>query len=405
MLMAIETSRWTGARNRSVSIVNIGTMVTGDLTRPLGAADSVYIEDGVIREVGGGRRSADIEIDARGLTLAPGLVDGHVHPTFGDFSPTQNSVGWTTAYLHGGTTTVISAGELHLQGLPLDKPDAKLWRYLAVLARRCSANHRPGGLKVVAGTMCLMPGMIEADFDELATEGCRVVKFIFYPYDDRPEEGQTYVRWAKARGLTSKIHSGGVSRSGLSRPAGARVIMMLRPDVIGHASGGPIPMPLEELDEVVEKTDAFLEVCYAGNPRWSVHLVKKVCERNELHRLTVGTDTPSGTGTTPRGMLRTIALIAGLGGVSPAETWCLASGNTARAHGLETGFIRPGAPADLLLIGRIVGANGKDALDALSVGDLPGISAILVDGQVLVAPRSQQMPPPETLATITQRTS
>jgi enamidase len=393
----------TGGRERSVSIFNIGAMVTGDLTRPLGDADSVYIEDGVIREVGGGRRSADVEIDARGLTLTPGLVDGHVHPTFGDFSPTQNSVGWTTAYLHGGTTTVISAGELHLQGMPLDKADPKLWRYLAVLTRRCYADHRPGGMKVIAGTMCLMPGMTEADFDELAAEGCRVVKFIFYPYDDHPEEGQTYVRWARARGLTSKIHSGGVSRSGLSRPAGARVITMLQPDVVGHASGGPIPMPMEELDEVIEKTDLFLEMCYAGNPRWSVHLVKKLRERNELHRLTVGTDTPSGTGTTPRGMLRTVALMSALGSVPAAEALCLASGNTARAHGVNTGFVRPGAPADLLLIGRIVGANGKHALDALAVGDLPGISTILVDGHVLVAPCSQQMPPPETLATIQRR--
>jgi enamidase len=375
-------------------------MVTGDWTQPLAGADSVYIEDGVIREIGGGRLAADIEIDARGLTLAPGLVDGHVHPTFGDFSPTQNSVGWTTAYLHGGTTTIISAGELHLQGLPLDKPDPKVWRYLAVLARRCSADYRPGGLKVVAGTMCLMPGMVEAEFDELAEEGCRVVKFIFYPYDERPEEGQTYVRWAKARGLVVKIHSGGVSRSGLSRPAGAKVVKMLKPDVVGHASGGPIPMPEDELNEVIETTNGFLEICYAGNPRWSVHLVRKLRERNELHRLTVGTDTPSGTGTTPRGMLRTISLMCALGGVPPAVAFCLASGNTARAHGVDTGFIRPGAPADLILMGRIVGANGRDALDAMSVGDLPGISAILVDGELLVAPRSQQMPPPETLAAI-----
>jgi enamidase len=158
-------------------------------------------------------------------------------------------------------------------------------------------------------------------------------------------------------------------------------------------------MPLEELDEVVAGTDAFLEVAYAGNPRWTVHLVESLRRRAELHRLTIGTDTPSGTGTTPRGMLRTIALVCGLGGVPAAEALCLASANTARAHGVDVGVLRPGAPADLLLLGRIAGANGPDALAALSAGDLPGIGLVLVDGQPLVGPRSEQLPPPERLPT------
>ena len=256
-------------------------------------------------------------------------------------------------------------------------------------------------MKVFAGTMCLVPGMGEADFQELAAEGCRVVKFIFYPYDERPEEAVQYVGWARARGLVVKIHSGGVSRSGLSRPAGAAVIQALRPDVVAHASGGPIPMPLDELDEVIARTTGFLEVAYAGNPRWTVHLVERLLERGELARLTVGTDTPSGTGTTPRGMLRTLCLICSLGGVPPAEAICLASGNTARAHHVPGGLIQPGAPADLVLLGRVAGSSAADALDSLRQGDLPGISMVMVDGEVLVSPRSQQTPPPERLARLT----
>ncbi len=389
----------------STLIRNIGAIVTGDLAQPLSEADSVYVEDGLIREVGSDRSDADTIVDARGLTLTPGLVDGHTHPGFGDFSPTQNSVGWMQAYLHGGTTTVISAGELHLPGLPLERPDPKLYRYLAVLARRCSAVYRPGGLKVVGGTMLLTPGMAEADFDELAAEGCRVVKFIFFPYDERLEEGAAYARWAKERGLTVKIHSGGVSRSGLSRPAGAAVVKALRPDVVGHASGGPIPMPLEELEEIVRGTDAYLEIAYAGNPRWTVRLLELVRERDALHRVTVGTDTPSGTGITPRGMLRTIGLMASLGGVAAGQALCLASGNTARAHGVETGFVRPGSPADLLLMGPIAGSGGRDALEALSIGDLPGISMVFVDGEILIRERSQQTPPPERTAVIVKAAS
>lgn len=384
----------------STLIYNVGAIVTGDLAAPLADADAIYVEDGLIREVGSSRTTADTVVDARGLTLTPGLVDGHSHPGFGDFSPTQNSVGWMQAYLHGGVTTIISAGELHLPGLPLERADPKLFRYLAVLSRRCTASYRPGGLKIVAGTMLLQPGMNEDDFDELAAEGCRVVKFIFFPYDERLEEAQRCVRWAKERGLVVKIHSGGVSRSGQSRPAGAAVIAALRPDVVAHASGGPIPMPLDDLAAVVRDTECFLEVAYAGNPRWTVRLLELLRARGQLGRATVGTDTPSGTGIAPRGMLRTIALMTSLGGVPPAEALCLATGNTARAHGLETGFIRPGASADLLLVGRIGGSSGADALDGLGHGDLPGISLVMVDGEILVRERSQQTPPPEVLAAI-----
>jgi enamidase len=384
----------------STLIYNIGAIVSGDLRAPLVEADAVYVEDGVIREVGTDRTDADTVIDANGLTLTPGLVDGHTHPVFGDYSPTQNSVGWMQSYLHGGTTTIISAGELHLPGLPLDKPDPKLFRDLAVLVHRCTDTYRPGGLKIVGGTMLLTPGMSESDFDVLAGEGCRVVKFIFFPYDRALEEGKLYSRWAKARGLTVKIHSGGVSRSGLSAPAGAAEIKALQPSVVGHVSGGPIPMSLEDVESVVQDTDGYLEIAYAGNPRWSVRVVEMLRERDAVGRVTVGTDTPSGTGTTPRGMLRTILLMSSLGGVPAAEALCLATGNTAQAHGVETGFVRPGYPADLLLMGRITGSNGKDALDAIELGDLPGISTVLVDGGLAVRERSQQTPPPELLARI-----
>jgi enamidase len=379
-------------------IKNLGAIVTGDLAHPLADADSIYVEDGRIREVGTSRADADTVVDARGLTLTPGLVDGHSHPTFGDYSPTQDSVGWMRTYLHGGVTTIVSAGELHLPGLQLDQVDPKTFRYLAVLHRRCTKNFRTSGLKIVGGTMLLVAGMTEADFDELAEEGCRVVKFIFFPYDERLSEGQTITRWAKERGLTVKIHSGGVSRSGVSRQAGAAVIKALRPDVVAHASGGPIPMPLADLEEVVADTDCYLEVAYAGNPRWTVRLLEMVRQRNALHRITVGTDTPSGTGIAPRGMLRTILLMTSVGGVPAAEAICLATGNTAQAHGLDTGFIRPGAPADLLLIGRIAASNGANALEGIALGDLPGISMVFVDGEPLIRDRSQQTPPPDVTA-------
>ena len=100
---------------KSVLIKNIGVLLTGDLKNPVRAADSIYIEDGVIQEIGTaiGRRS-EIVVDAGGITAIPGLVDSHSHPTFGEFTPAQNSTTWINHYMHGGVTALISAGELHV---------------------------------------------------------------------------------------------------------------------------------------------------------------------------------------------------------------------------------------------------------------------------------------------------
>ena len=45
-------------------------------------------------------------IDAGGMTAIPGLIDSHVHITFGDYTPRQRTVGYLESYLHGGVTTV-----------------------------------------------------------------------------------------------------------------------------------------------------------------------------------------------------------------------------------------------------------------------------------------------------------
>ena len=55
-------------------------------------------------------------IDADGMTAIPGLINSHVHITFGDYTPRQRTVGYLESYLHGGTTTAISASEVHVPG-------------------------------------------------------------------------------------------------------------------------------------------------------------------------------------------------------------------------------------------------------------------------------------------------
>src|SRR5215217_1672487 len=110
-------------------IRNIGLLLSGDIDRPILDADTIVAVDGRIAAVG---RLGDVDVegattvvDANGTVLAPGLIDSHVHPVAGDWTPRQNQIGWIDSYLHGGVTTMISAGEVNMPGRPKDIPGLK----------------------------------------------------------------------------------------------------------------------------------------------------------------------------------------------------------------------------------------------------------------------------------------
>jgi len=383
----------------SILIKNIGTMVTGQLASPLRQADSIFIKDGLVQVIGNGlSQAADQTIDAHGITAIPGLIDSHSHPSIGEYTPAQNTIGWITNYMHGGVTALISAGELHLPGLPLP-PDARTALSVAIVTKKCYDNLRPSGVKVHAGTLLLVPGLTEKDFDEIQSLGIKLVKFIFYDYSLLPNgEANRYVDWAHARGIKVKIHSGGVSRSGVSQVAGFDMVQKIRPDIIGHITGGPIPMPEEDMLRIANETDCFMEICTSGNYRLALSLARAIKANGRYDRVLIGTDTPGGTGIVPRGILREIAFISSVGEIPPEETICMATGNVGRAHDLNIGVIEEGRPADIVLMHKITGSVSKDALDSFAKGDLPGISYVIIDGVVQVSGRSQQTPPPEVLA-------
>jgi enamidase len=383
----------------SLLVKNIGTFVTGKLESPLRHADSVFIRDGIVQAIGKGlSQAADQVIDANGITAIPGLIDSHSHPSIGEYTPAQNSLSWITNYMHGGVTALISAGELHLPGLPLP-PDARTALSVAIVTKKCYDNLRPSGVKVHAGTLLLVPGLSEKDFDEIQALGIKLIKFIFYDYSLLPNgEAERYVAWAHARGIKVKIHSGGVSRSGVSQVAGFDMVQKIKPDIIGHITGGPIPMPEEDMIRIASETECFMEICTSGNYRLALSLARVVKAKGLHHRVLLGTDTPGGTGIVPRGILREIAFISSVGEIEPEKAICMATGNTGRAHDLNIGVLEEGRPADLVLMHKITGSVAKDALDSFAKGDLPGISYVIIDGVVQVAGRSQQTPPPERVA-------
>lgn len=381
-------------------IKNIGELYTGDLASPTSGAKTLLVEGGKIAAFDVPEPDGcDVVIDARENAVMPGIVDGHVHPVCGEWTPTQNATGWIGNYVNGGTTTMISAGELHMPGLDPERLTPEVVTSLAIVMAQTTGRVRWSGAKVYAGTVLLVPGMKPEHFDRLAAHGSRFAKFIFYPLlPENREEARNYVRWCHERGIRVKVHTGGVSRSGSSQMCGYDVLAWLQPDVAAHVSGGPIPMSDEDLDRVIDETTFALEICSSGNYGSTARAVKRLAGGGKLARLCLGTDTPGGTGVIPRGMFKNILFLTSICGLSTAEAIAIATGNTAKAHGLDMGVLAPGNPADILVCGPVKGSKGRTFDDAIAHGDFPGISHVLVDGVPIVLGRSHQTPPPHNPA-------
>jgi enamidase len=369
-------------------IRNIGQIVSGDIARPRLDGDSLVVADGRIVAVGRGLDGeADVVVDAQGTTLIPGLIDSHVHPVFGDFTPRQRTVDFIESGLHGGVTTAISAGEVHLPGRPKDVVGLKA---LAIVAAKAYANFRPGGVKVHAGAPILELGMTEADFAEMAAAGVKLVGEIGLGSVKTGKDAAPMVRWAKQHGMTVTIHTGGPSIAG-SNPIDADVVLEANPHVVGHINGGTTSMTPAEIARLVA-TDMALEIVQCGNMKTALHTLRLATDARVTSRLIVGNDAPSGTGVIPLGVLRTLSLLAGLGGMDPAEAIACATGNTARVYRLDTGLVAEGRAADLVICDAPIGSVARDALGALGAGDLPGISMVMIDGAITVG-RSRNTPP------------
>jgi len=378
-----------------VLLKNIGRLVSGDIEEPILQADALWIEEGMIQKVGHfgkmDEKKAQVIIDCKGTTVTPGLIDSHCHPLLGDFTPRQNQTGFIESELHGGVTTIISAGEVHLQGRPKDPAGAKA---LAILASKSYANFRPGGAKVEGGAVILEKGLVEEDFQEMAAEGVRIVGEIGLGSAKTVEEAGPMVRWAKKYGMTVMMHTGGTSIPGSSTVTADEVIEMA-PDIASHINGGPTAVSIEEVNKLVTETDIVLEMVHCGNPKMVLEAAQLIAEHGALHRVIIGNDAPSGTGVVPLGVLRVMNLLAGLTPIKPEQSICMATGNTARVYKLNRGFIRTGSEADVVIMDAPMGSVGRDALAAIEAGDVPAVAVVLVDGEIVVS-KSRNTPPPKT---------
>ena len=373
------------------AIVNLGGLCTGDYLNPLIQADGILMDGGKITAIGtlgaAETEACDVVIDAGGTIAAPGLIDSHVHITFGDYSPRQRTVGFLESYLHGGVTCAISASEVHVPGRPKDPAGVKA---LALAARACFLNYRPGGMRVHAGSIILEPGRTEADLREIAAAGIWLAKAGFgafaTPYGYAP-----LMHAAREAGMVTTMHTGGSSIPG-SSGIWAEHVLASNAHVSFHVNGGPVAMPDAGFPRLVNESDVAMQICTAGNLRTALLTARLLEEARQPERLLIATDTPTGSGIMPLGMLYTISHLASLGGMAPEAAIAAATGNNARAYRLNSGILAPGRDADVILLDGCDGGACDDALSALRNGDIPAVGAVVTDGVPRFVGRSRNTP-------------
>jgi len=373
-------------------IRNIGLLLSGDLENPILDADTVLAVDGKISAVGKQKNidaeGATLVIDAKGTALAPGLIDSHVHPVAGDWTPRQNQIGWIDSYLHGGVTTMISAGEVHTPGRPKDVVGLKA---MAIFAQRAFSAFRPGGVRIHAGAPVIEHGMVEEDFKDLAAAGVTMLGEVGLGSVKDGATARQMVVWARKHGIQSTIHTGGPSIPGSSL-IDKDIVLAAVADVIGHINGGHTALPDDQIIALCEQSPRALEIVHNGNEKAALLTLRSAKELKKLDRVILGTDSPAGSGVQPLGILRMIAMLSSLGEM-PAETAvCFATGNTARIRNLDCGLIEPGRAATFVMIDRAQHSPGKTVLESIQRGDLPGIGMVIIDG-VVSAQRSRNTPP------------
>ena len=382
------------AKGRTL-VRNIGLLLSGDLGQPVSGADAILVEDGKIVTIGrttelADRSATDSIIDAHGCAVSPGLVDSHVHPVFGDWTPRQNQIGWVESFLNGGVTTMISAGEVHLPGRPKDIVGLKA---LAITAQRAFFNARPAGVKVLAGAPVLELGMEEHDFAELAAAGVSLLGEVGLGSVKTGYQAKEMVAWARKYGIQSTIHTGGPSVPGSSM-IDRDTVLEADADIIGHINGGHTSLPEAHVCELCERSSRAIELVHNGNERVAIAAVQAARDLGQLHRVILGTDSPAGSGVQPLGILRMIALLSSFGGIPAAQAFAMATGNTARIRNLDAGLIEVGRAADLVFLDRAQHSAGRDLLHSVELGDIPGIGGVMIDGAMRCG-RSRNTPPAE----------
>ena len=364
---------------------NIGQVLTGVLDAPMLDTDTIVVDGGRIVSLdAGAATTADAVVDCKQMTVAPGLVDTHVHPTLGDYAPKQQSAGYLERMMHGAVTRAISAGEVHAPG----RSGAESALGIALGAFHSFERHRPSGMKVHGGAMLLEKDTDTSHIDRAFASGMRIIGEIGVGSLKNPVRASELSLYARELGMTVHMHCGCTSDRG---PGGdehpyfsAEDVMEAQPSIASHANTFA-SLSDADIDMLCEDGGPpYVEVVQAGGTRSMLRVVEGLAERDRLDRLLIGTDTPTGYGVTSLGILKTIGDVCSLGGVAPETAWAIASGHAAAAFGSDGNTVEVGAVADLVVMDASLGSVWDTAVEGIAAGEFPGVAVVITDGAIRV---------------------
>ena len=364
---------------------NIGQVLTGVLDAPMLDTDTIVVDGGRIVSLdAGAATTADVVVDCKQMTVAPGLVDTHVHPTLGDYAPKQQSAGYLERMMHGAVTRAISAGEVHAPG----RSGAESALGIALGAFHSFERHRPSGMKVHGGAMLLEKDTDTSHIDRAFASGMRIIGEIGVGSLKNPVRAGELSLYARELGMTVHMHCGCTSDRG---PGGdehpyfsAEDVMEAQPSIASHANTFA-SLSDADIDMLCEDGGPpYVEVVQAGGTRSMLRVVEGLAERDRLDRLLIGTDTPTGYGVTSLGILKTIGDVCSLGGVAPETAWAIASGHAAAAFGSDGNTVEVGAVADLVVMDASLGSVWDTAVEGIAAGEFPGVAVVITDGAIRV---------------------
>jgi enamidase len=191
--------------------------------------------------------------------------------------------------------------------------------------------------------------------------------------------------------MITTCHTGGSSIPGSGAITGDHLLAM-NPHVSFHVNGGPTAMPDKDFERIIVEGDMALQVCTAGNLRTTLLCAKLAQAHGAFERLIIATDTPTGSGIMPLGMLYTMSHLAALGGIAPELCIAAATGSNARIYRLDSGILAAGKAADIVLIDAPDGGTQGNALAAIRNGDIAAVGAVIGGGEPRFVGRSRNTP-------------